>query len=128
MQQVQLCVLFGSQATGKVHSHSDVDLALKPAQPLEPQQYLRWQGQLEDLFAADVSLVIISPDLNPTLGFEIVRQGCLIFEAEAGLWDQQQLNLWHAYNDSEPFRRAARESYRKFTEEVRRGEWPNGQS
>jgi predicted nucleotidyltransferase len=33
-QPVRLCVLFGSQATGQTHAHSDVDLAIWPAEPL----------------------------------------------------------------------------------------------
>jgi hypothetical protein len=31
-----LCVLFGSQATGKTHAQSDVDLALWPSELIAP--------------------------------------------------------------------------------------------
>ena len=108
-QPVHLCVLFGSQASGRTHAHSDVDLALWPTTPLPSATRLRWICELESALAQDVSLVLVSADLDPVLGFEIVRQGCLIFEAQPGLWMRRRAQLWHAYNDSLPFRRFAQE-------------------
>lgn len=116
---VSLCVLFGSQATGQTHSHSDVDLAVWPTRTLSAAERLDWLLDLETRLNQDVSLVIVSPDLDPVLQFEIVRQGYLIFEAYAGLWHEKRLELWHAYNDSLPFRRAARQRLHEFATEVR---------
>jgi hypothetical protein len=76
---------------------------------------------LENLLDKDVNLVIVSPDLDPVLGFEIVRDGRLLYERDPGSWLKARSQLWHAYNDSLPFRRAAREQLRQFTEEARRG-------
>jgi predicted nucleotidyltransferase len=118
-QPVNLCVLFGSQATGQTHSHSDVDLAVWPAQISSPTKRLEWVVELETRLNQDISLVIVSPDLDPVLQFEIIRQGHLIFEAQPGLWDEKRLQLWHAYNDSLPFRRAARQRLHEFAVEVR---------
>lgn len=117
---MRLCVLFGSQATGKAHAQSDVDVAVWPAQPVSAATKLGWMRELQDLLEKDVSLVLVSPDLDPVLGFEIVRNGRLAFEREPGLWAHRQAQLWHAYNDSLPFRRAAREELRHFAQEVRR--------
>jgi predicted nucleotidyltransferase len=117
---VQLCVLFGSQASARVHPGSDVDLALWPSAPVPSEARLRWICQLEAALDQDVSLVLVSADLDPVLGFEIVRQGRLIFEAQTGLWVERRAQLWHAYNDSLPFRRAARQRLREFAQEVRR--------
>ena len=117
---MRLCVLFGSQVGAKSHPHSDVDLAIWPSRSISPTARLRWLRELETLLAQDVSLVLVSPDLDPVLGFEIVRQGYLIFEAEPGLWAERRAQLWHAYNDSLPFRRATRQRLREFAEEVRR--------
>lgn len=116
---VRLCVLFGSQASGKTHARSDVDLALWPAQPVPPSGRLRWLRELETALGQDVSLVLVSPDLDPVLGFQIVREGHLIFEAEPGLWAARRAQLWHAYNDSLPFRRAARQRLHEFAQEIR---------
>lgn len=118
-QPVSLCVLFGSQATGQTHSHSDVDLAVWPTQTLSVTTRLEWVVELETRLDQDVSLVIVSADVDPVLQFEIARCGYLIFEAQTGLWDEKRLQLWHAYNDSLPFRRAARQRLHEFAVEVR---------
>ena len=117
---VRLCALFGSQVRGNTHPHSDVDLALWPTSPIAPSARLRWLRDLETALAQSVSLVLVSPDLDPVVGFEIVRQGFVVFEAEPGLWAERRAQLWHAYVDSLPFRQAARERLREFAEEVRR--------
>ena len=120
-QQVRVCVLFGSQATGQAHTHSDVDLAIWPAEPLATSARLRWLSELETLLGQEVNLVLVSADLDPVLGMEIVRHGRLIFEQEPELWLHHRAQLWHAYNDSLPFLRAARQRLHEFAEEVRGG-------
>jgi predicted nucleotidyltransferase len=117
---VRLCVLFGSQVSGNVHPDSDIDLAVWTACSVPPLERLRWLRELETALSEDVSLVLVSPDLDPVVGFEIVQQGRLVFEESAGLWEAQRAQLWHAYDDSLPFRRAARERLREFAEGVRR--------
>ena len=120
-QPVRLCVLFGSQATGQTHAHSDVDLAIWPAEPLSTPTRLRWVRELETMLNKDVNLVLVSADLDPVLGMEIYRHGRLIFEREPELWFHHRLQLWHVYNDSLPFLRAARQRLHEFAEEVRYG-------
>ena len=120
-QPIRLCVLFGSQATGQARLNSDVDLAVWSFEPLSTPIRLRWLRELETLLTREVSLILVSADLDPVLGFEIARDGHLIFEREPGLWAHHRAQLWHAYHDSLPFRRAARQRLRQFAEEVRRG-------
>lgn len=118
---VQLCVLFGSQATGKARVDSDVDLALWVKPSPEPLVKLRWLRELEELLGKEVNLVWVSPDTNPVLGFEIVRDGRVLFEGEPGIWATKRRHLWQAYTDSEPLRRLAREQLRQFAQKVRDG-------
>ena len=118
---LRICVLFGSQATGKSHPGSDVDLAIWPTGALTPEQKLQWVTDLSLLLNNDVSLVIVSSDLDPTLGFEIVKNGRLLYQQEKELWLKERARLWHAYNDSLPFRRAARQQLKKFAEAFQNG-------
>lgn len=118
---MQLIVVFGSQATGMIHSQSDVDVAVWPSGEVSPSTKLAWQAELERLLDHDVSLVIVTADLDPILGMEIVRHGRVIHEARPGLWQEKRLQLWHGYNDSLPFRRALRQQIHEFAEAVRHG-------
>lgn len=114
---VRLCVCFGSQATGRARAASDVDVAIWPRGDVSLRDGLRWIAELEERLATPVSLVIVTPNLNPVLGFEIVRDGRPAYEESPGLWQHRRAQLWHAYNDSLPFRRAAREMLRAFARE-----------
>ncbi|MFQ5421785.1 MAG: nucleotidyltransferase family protein [Anaerolineae bacterium] len=117
---VKLCVLFGSQATGKARPDSDVDLAIWPDIPLDSGTKLRWLVELQNLLDKEVNLAVVSPDLDPVLSAEIVRDGHPIFTVDPEQWPKARTHLWHAYNDSLPFRRNARKQLRQFAEEVRR--------
>ena len=118
---IKLCVLFGSQATGQTHADSDVDVAIWSLEPPSAQMKLDWLHSLERLLDKPVSLVLVTADLDPVLGFEMVKNGRLIHEQTANLWSHHRAQLWHAYVDSWPFRQAARAQLRKFAEEVNRG-------
>jgi predicted nucleotidyltransferase len=117
---IRLCVLFGSQATGQTHPGSDVDLAVWPSDSSDSAESpdsgtkLGWLVELQNLLDKEVSLALVSSNLDPVLGMEIVQDGRVIFSAEANLWHKERVRLWHAYNDSLPFRRAAREQMRHF--------------
>jgi predicted nucleotidyltransferase len=116
-QPIRLCVLFGSQATGRTHAASDVDLAVWPTAVTSSLQKLQWVTELQNLLDTDVSLVVVSPDLDPVLGFEIVKNGRLLFQRDPELWLKERSRLWHAYNDSLPFRRAAYKRLQQFIKE-----------
>lgn len=117
-QPIRLCVLFGSQATGKARPDSDIDLALWPDVVPNAHSKMHWLQELQTRLDKPVNLVLVSPDLDPVLGFEIVRDGRLLFERESHLWLKARAQLWHAYNDSLPFRRLAQRQLHRFAEEV----------
>ena len=89
----RLCILFGSQATGRTHSRSDVDPALWPLPSRPSRTKLQWIVELEELLDKDISLVPVSPDTDPVLGMEIVRYSIVVFEAEPELWINKRLDL-----------------------------------
>jgi predicted nucleotidyltransferase len=120
-QPVKLCVLFGSQATGRQRPDSDVDLAIWPLQKPSAQTKLAWLRELETLLDKPVSLALVSADLDPVLGFEIVRDGRLVYELQPELWFKHRSQLWFAYTDSLPFRQAAQKQLQQFAEEVQHG-------
>lgn len=120
-QPLRLCVLFGSMATGRTHRRSDMDVAVWPSMPLSLRNELQWAADIESRTGREASIVVVTSATDPVLGFEIVRDGMLAFERSPGLWEGERSRLWHAYNDSAPFRRAARADLRRWCEEVRCG-------
>ena len=118
-QPIQLCVLFGSQATGRARPDSDVDIAVWPSEPFDPWQKLVWIGQLENLLQREVSLVIVTHKLDPLLGYEITKHGRLLYEPIPDKWAKERLYWWHQYNDTARLRRAAEQIVRNFAAEVR---------
>jgi predicted nucleotidyltransferase len=113
---LDLCVLFGSRASGRARPDSDHDLALSPAPT--PLRRVAWQVALEDLVGGAVSVIALSAETEPVLGWEIARTGQLIFEARPGLWAAERAKLWHRYNDALPFRRGLAAALRRYAEEV----------
>lgn len=79
-QPVRLCVLFGSQATGRFRPDSDIDLAIWPVEAPSAQTKLDWLLELEKALNKPVNWVLVSADLDPVLGFEIIRDGSLVYE------------------------------------------------
>ncbi len=118
-QPVRLCVLFGSRARGSAMATSDYDLAIRLTDQIAPLERLVWQNAIETLLNTDVSLVFLSEQTDPVLGWEIARDGRLIYEAQPEIWANERARLWHLYNDALPFRRGLAESLRRYAEDIR---------
>jgi predicted nucleotidyltransferase len=119
-QPVKLCVLFGSQATGRQRPDSDVDLAIWPLQKPSAQTKLAWLRELENLLDKPVSLALVSADLDPVLGFEIVRDGRLVYELQPELWFKHALPTCGMPTPTVcHFRKRHKNSLQQFAEEVR---------
>jgi predicted nucleotidyltransferase len=119
VQPIDLCVLFGSRAHGKARPDSDYDLAFRTSVTISPIERVNWQVVVENMLNADASIVLLTPQTDPVLGWEIARVGQLIFESQPGVWADQRLRLWHSYNDALPFRRGLAESLRRYAEGIR---------
>lgn len=65
--------VFGSAATGKMHEHSDVDLAVSG---LSPRIYFKTLGRLATLFGRPVDLVLLE-DESPFVRYLKSKAGLL---------------------------------------------------
>lgn len=102
---IDLVVLFGSRATGKVHPRSDVDIALYARTAKLRSQWVRLYGDMEDLLGEEIDVSIIDGETDPVLRLEVFRKGKCLYEAEPGLFFEQQLTAMKIYEDTEPLRR-----------------------
>ena len=105
----RLLVLFGSGATGRAGSESDLDLALSWDTLPPPEERLGIIGELADR-SGDRSpdVVFLHPGTDPVLRFEIFRDGEPISERRPGLFVEERVRAVMLYHDALPFRRALR--------------------
>lgn len=91
---LDLVVLFGSQATGKVHKESDIDLAVLSRHSFNEYQM---SAELENVFhRSDIEMVDLS-SASPTLMYCVVSDGVLLYEKEAEaffIWKMYALQVW----------------------------------
>jgi len=105
-REIDLCILFGSQATGKTHANSDVDIALFSAtNPNLRKHLLHLIGEAEDRFGDPIDLVIIEEDTDPVLRLEVFQHGKPLYESQPGLFIEQKILAVKIYDDTEPLRR-----------------------
>ena len=110
---LRVAILFGSAASGPLHSASDIDVAILPLAPdLALRHELELQADLERLCGRAVDIVRL--DLaNTLLRWEIARGGRVLLESPvgAGARFQAQAALEHA--DFAPLFEAGAERWRR---------------
>ncbi len=118
---IELLILFGSRAKKSPHPGSDFDLAIKPClgQVVDKLGLIYKFGELFD--TDDIDLVILTPDTDPVLLWEIFMEGRLIYERMAGLFEKEKLRAWKMYMDTERFRKYRREYVKRFVRKVKDG-------
>ncbi|MBI4698293.1 MAG: nucleotidyltransferase domain-containing protein [Nitrospirae bacterium] len=116
---IELLIVFGSQASGKVHTKSDMDLAVKIKHGAGIPK-LRLIYKLNDLFEGkNIDLVILGADTDPLLLYEIFFNGKLIYEENPGIFDKERLKAWKLYIDSEKLRSMQKKYLKQFIRKMK---------
>ncbi len=111
---IELLVLFGSAAKGTEREGSDIDLAVKMKTDREIDK-LDLIFHLGGIFGdREIDLVVLTLDTDPVLLFEIFSQGKPLYEAQQGIFENDQLRAFKLYYDTEKIRRFQSEYLRKF--------------
>lgn len=94
---LKVVALFGSQATGNLHVKSDIDIAVMGSIPISLDKKLELIDDFSNLFKCeDVELVDLR-SASPTLSFVVVRDGKLLYEADADYflkWKLYAIRVW----------------------------------
>jgi len=99
---LKLVLLFGSQATGKIHKKSDFDVAYLPEKNLSYDNEIDINFQLTNIFKHDrVDTVDINKS-NPLLLFQISKNSILLYGNEQNLL-KFKLYVFNTYNDYAPY-------------------------
>ena len=113
---IELLVLFGSQAVGKTHGGSDVDVAVKIRRGIEGSK-LDLIFRLGGLFKeGEVDLVLITRDTDPLLLSEIFSKGKLLYEERPDIYEEERLRAWKLYLDTVKLRLRQKAYVKKFAE------------
>lgn len=70
--------LFGSQASGRATSDSDIDIGVLGSSPLSAQQCVQLAGKLESELRVERIDVVPVESASPVLAFEIISGICLL--------------------------------------------------
>jgi predicted nucleotidyltransferase len=115
---LRLVVLFGSAARGHLRPDSDVDIGVLTAHPLSAAKRNRLWSACSQLFQADVDLTVLN-HIEPLLGFQIAREGVLLYQAQAGAWETWRSYQVRRFWDTHKFREALRLYVSQRAEEMR---------
>jgi predicted nucleotidyltransferase len=106
---VRLAYLFGSQASGRMHAESDVDVAVLLDERLTPDERfaerLALTGELGQIFRTDDADVVILNEAPPLLSFEALRGGVLLYCPDSRERVEFQVRTVREYEDTAPLRR-----------------------
>ena len=89
--------LFGSQATGRVHQKSDIDIAVIRKQPINFDDRLKIIGDFSDMIKREDVEVIDLASASPTLMYAVVRDGKLLYEKKENdflNWKLYAIKIW----------------------------------
>ncbi len=119
---VRLAYLFGSQATGCVHSESDIDVAMLLDESLSTDDRFKERlaiiGELSKLFQTDHVDVAVLNEASPLLAYEVLKNGVLLYCKSEEERIEFQVNTLRTYEDTAPLRRILNDA---MAERVRAG-------
>jgi predicted nucleotidyltransferase len=87
-------VLFGSQATGRTHAKSDIDIAVSSRAKLNMPRIML---DLDEVFGRDDIEAVDLGKASPTLALAIVKEGKVLYEKEQGSffrWKIYAIKIW----------------------------------
>lgn len=115
---IQLLVMFGSGSTGATHPESDIDMAVKREHGTRISK-LKLMYQLDDFFSGKhIDLVVLTPDTDPLLLYEIFCKGKPVYESKKGLFEKEKLRAWKLYLDTGHIRRMNEKYLKNFVKKV----------
>jgi len=97
--QIVAIYIFGSTATGRYRSESDIDIAIMIRGSLEGMERVQLETSLSNLLKRDVDLIIFG-DATPLLQHQILKYGYLVFERDPKERVRQEVAARREYLDS----------------------------
>lgn len=99
---LSLVVLFGSQATGKTHRQSDVDIAYFAQEPLSLGEESKLVIDLMRAFRTDAVDLVSLQNASPLLRYQIAHSGKVVYERMPGLFASFFIHALRQYEEAKP--------------------------
>ncbi|MBI5196949.1 MAG: nucleotidyltransferase domain-containing protein [Nitrospirae bacterium] len=116
---IKLLVVFGSSASEKTRSASDIDVAVKFRSGRIISK-LNLIYKLDDLFnGKPIDLVILTADTDPLLLYEIFFGGKPLYEEHSGIFYNEKLRAWKLYIDTERLRSMRKTYLKEFARKIK---------
>jgi predicted nucleotidyltransferase len=113
-QDVKLCMVFGSNATGKARSDSDLDIAIAADAPLPADKFLELSEQLLSETNREIDLVDLMTANGPILK-QALSTGVIVQNRDKGLYARLISRMLFNQADMMPYYyRTLRERRRRF--------------
>ena len=110
--EIEAVYLFGSAGTGKLHTESDIDLAIYPDNPVLREKKLSILTDLAKFGFCDVDLVFMDPN-DIVLQYEAVRQNIVVYRASGFDRGAIYSKIIRQYLDFYPYLTEQRSAYKK---------------
>lgn len=117
-QGIELAVLFGSQASGKVHKKSDIDIAVLSKQSLSPADLAKLTIALSHTFKIARLELCDLKKATPLLLQQIALKSVLLYEEEKGLFARFRVYALKLFMEAKPLFALRNASLRAFLQEV----------
>ena len=112
--RLSLVVLFGSQATGKTHKESDVDIAYLPGRPLSPEEEININYELTLVSRTDRVDTVNLRNAPGLLLKQIVDQGVIFYEKTGTEFAELEIYAMRRYKEATPLFEIRREKLDAF--------------
>lgn len=101
---LDLVVLFGSQAKGTAHKESDIDIGIYSKLELNLDDKIQLGHDLSLIFQNDNVDISIISYFSPLLSLQILKDAKVLYERENGIAATLKFYSWKLFAESKPFR------------------------
>ena len=98
--KLSLALIFGSRATGKIHSGSDIDVAYLSSAPLSLEDESQLALNLADILKTNLIDLVSIRASSPLLLKEIADNAVVLYESEKFLFSEFRLYSFKKYFES----------------------------
>jgi predicted nucleotidyltransferase len=100
---LDLVVIFGSQARGTASKHSDIDIGIYGSSLLDLSDKTNLIRDFSEIFKSDkIDISIISLN-SPVFTLQVLTDGKILYEKEKNIFGLLKLRAWKLFAESKPF-------------------------